>query len=414
MRRRPSPLLGIFLTVFIDLLSFGLVIPDIQLRGDILGAHGVVRGLLIASFSIAQLLTAPFLGRLSDRVGRRPVLLCTTLLSTLSYLLYAHANVLWIMFASRIFAGVAGANIGVAFAYIADVTKPEERAKGMGMVGAAFGLGFVLGPTLGALLVLLGPSAGGHQVASSAVYGSGGVHSPAVLGYTAASLALLNFLYVWRILPESLRRGAVSQFGSVLQNLQIAIQTPALAILLALFFAGNFAFTNLESTYFLLTNKSFGLSQLQGAMMLGYVGIVNAAIQGGFIRVLTPRFGEINLVRAGFLMQIPALLLTPFAIPWAPQLVVLLALGIGAGIVQPSMSSLISRNAPPTIQGGIFGVTQAVGSLARAFGPLAGNALFDFRHWMPYALAATVMLIPAGLAWRLRMPQESKAPVPAH
>lgn len=113
-------------------------------------------------------------------------------------------------------------------------------------------------------------------------------------------------------------------------------------------------------------------------------------------------------------MQIPALLLIPVAVPWTPQLAVLLILGIGAGIVQPSMSSLISRNAPPTIQGGIFGVTQAVGSLARAFGPLAGNALFDFRHWMPYALAATVMLIPAGLAWRLRMPRDSGIGVPGH
>ena len=230
----------------------------------------------------------------------------------------------------------------------------------MGMVGAAFGLGFILGPPVGALLVQLGPSVPGHMVVTN-LYGSGGAHSPAVLGYTAAALALVNFLYVLLILPESLRRDDVGPSASVLRNLQIAFQTPALATLLALFFAANFAFSNLESTYFLLTNKSFGLSQLQGAMILGFVGVVSAIIQGGLIRSLTARFGEVNLVRIGFLMQIPTLLLLPFAVPWTPQLATILVLGVGSGIVQPSMGSLISRNAPPAIQGGVFGVDAVVG-----------------------------------------------------
>lgn len=399
MRRALPPLGAIFITVFLDLLSFGMVIPDIQLRGAALGAEGFVRGLVIAVFSIAQLATAPLVGRLSDAKGRRPVLLVTTLLATLSFIAYANSHELWIMFVSRILAGIAGANIGVAYAYVADVTTPADRPKGMGLIGAAFGLGFILGPVTGAELVRIG----------------GG--TPVVLGYTAATLAFLNFLYVLVAVPESLTKDSSDRRATLnkpLATLLRALRTPGLAILLLLFFAYNLSFSNLESTYFLLATGEFALSQSEAARILAWVGVVGAFMQGYMIRIVSKRFRELSLLRVAFLAQAPILMCVPFARPWIPQLIGATLLGIASGLAQPSLGSLISKTAPPDMQGGIFGVTQALGAMARILGPLAGNALFDVRYWAPYALAAVIMLVPAIAAFRIPLgPKDDASDGPA-
>lgn len=404
--RRLSPLLAIFLTVFLDLLAFGLILPDIQLRGKELGAQGWQIGLVIAIYSIAQLLIAPFLGRLSDRIGRRKILLATTLLAGLSFWVYGHATELWMMMVARALGGVAGANLGVAFAYIADVTKPEERSKGLGLVGAAFGLGFILGPPIGALLVRAGDG------------------SPIVLGYVAAILSLLNFVYVLRVLPESRKPGTSGERQpGLVHNFRVAFRTPGLAILLAMFFALNLGFTNLESTFFSLLERPgwiFSLTadeaRLKGALILGFVGIVGAFMQGYLIRKLTPRFGEVRLLRFGYLLMVPGLALTPFAPLWVPMLAVVLLLGIGSGVSQPSMSSLISRNAPKEMQGGIFGITQSLGATARVLGPLISNNLFPIQPYYPYLVGAALVLFPAIAAWWLKMPKDvgETEGVPAH
>lgn len=387
MRRKPPPLLGIFLTVFLDLLSFGLVIPDIQIRGDHLGADGFVRGLLLASFSIAQLVTAPLLGRLSDRIGRRPILLVTAMLSTVSFLVYAHADSLWIMFVARIFSGMAGASLGVAYAYIADVTTVADRAKGMGMVGAAFGLGFIFGPPFGAFLIKAGNG------------------TPLIMGYVAAGLSLVNFLYILAVLPESLRKEVEQKAtrASNFQNLKLALGTPTLGLLLALFFVANFAFANLETTFFLLDIKHFGMDEQAGAIVLTVVGIVSAFMQGYLVRVLTPKFGEVRLLRLAYLIQAPALLFVPFAPPWVLQLVGTILLGIGTGLAQPCLGSLISKNAPKEMQGGIFGVTQMLGACARILAPIVSNRLFDFRYFAPYVLASVIMVVPMIGMWRIKI-----------
>lgn len=369
------------------MLGFGLVIPDIQLRGDSLGAEGAMRGLLLATFSIAQLTTAPLLGRLSDRRGRRPILLATTLLSAASFLFYAHADALWAIFASRFLGGVAAANIGIAYAYIADVTTPSERAKGMGLIGAAFGLGFIFGPVLGANLV---------------AWGGGG---PRLLGYVAATMALANSAYVALLLPESRHRDAGVVAGTRRggwHHILIALRTPQLGTLLALFFVANFGFANLESTYFLLAVQRFGLTQTEGAYVLAFVGVLQAFVQGFLVRVATPRFGEVALLRFAYCLQAPALALIPFATPWAAQLLCVGLLGLGSGLGQPSMGSLVSRHAPRDMQGGIFGVTQSLGAMARILGPLCGNALFDVRPYLPYLVAGAVTLVPLGAAFRFR------------
>jgi MFS transporter, DHA1 family, tetracycline resistance protein len=377
------------------MLAFGLVIPDIQIRGDRLGAHGWMLGLLIASYSIAQLITAPLLGRWSDRIGRRKILLVTTALASVSFLFYGFATAIWIMLLARVLQGVAGANIGVAYAYIADVTKPEARAKSMGLIGMAFGLGFILGPVVGAKLVTLG---GGE---------------PLLLGYVAAGLAAINFLYVLLLLPDTRIAGSASDRAPTFRNVSRALATPGLGLLLGMFFALSFGFSNLESTFFLLVTKEFRMTQEGGALVLVFVGVISAIMQGGVIRWAAPRFGEAKLLRFAFLCQVPALALIPFAPPWIPLLTATLALGVGMGLAQPSLSSLISRYAPSAMQGGVFGVMQGLGALARVFGPLVANTLFAWQFWAPYAAAASIVMIPLVAAWWVRMPDREEEAVPA-
>lgn len=377
--RRPTPITAIFVTVLLAMLAFGMAIPDIQIRSEHLGAVGFVRGLLLASFSIAQLLTAPYLGRLSDRVGRRKVLLATTLLACASSIAYSQAHAIWILFVARGLNGIAGANLGVAFAYISDVTKPDERAKSLGLIGAAFGMGFVFGPPVGAYLLKLG---------------HGG---PEVLGFVSAAFALVNFLFVLRLLPEVGSRREVIERGAgpVLR----ALRDPRLGLLLGLFFLTNFALSNLESTFFLLTEHAFAMSQQATALALAWVGIVSAVMQGGVVGWVQPRLGELRMMRLGFCIQGPALALAPFLPPWGPMLGGCMALGVGSGLAGPSVNSLISRRAGREIQGGVFGVTQSVGALARIAGPLTGSVLFDVRPSAPYLFAGLLMLLPMVGGW---------------
>ena len=406
MRPRLNPLFAIFLTVMIDMLSFGLVIPDIQLRGEALGAKGWEMGLLIAVFSIAQFAFAPFLGRLSDAVGRRKILVVSSLLSAISFVVYAHADTLGLMFFSRALCGVAGANLGVAYAYVADVTEAKDRAKGMGFVGAAFGIGFLLGPATGAFLARFDHLRHLHALgleptkANELISFQG---QPLVLGYAAAAISFVNFLYVLFFLPESVKKeeGRQELRRSTLQNLALGFKTPTLGLLLAMFVAYGFAFSNLESTYFRLAESRFHLNQIQTALVLTLVGVVSALMQGVVTRIAVQRFGEVKLVRFAYLLQAPVLLCIPFAYPWPPLIVATVLLGIGGGLAQPSLSSLISQSAPPEMQGGVFGVTQALGAMARIAGPLAANYLFDFNAAAPYILAAVLMVLPALGAFRV-------------
>ena len=320
----------------------------------------------------------------------------TTLMATASYLFYAHAVVLWIIFAARLLGGIGAGNIGVAYAYIADVTEPRDRAKSMGLIGVAFGLGFIFGPPVGAALVKLG----------------GG--SPQVLGYTAAALSFANFLYVYFVLQESVKPGSHegAQRAPTLHNFAVAFSHPALCVLLAMFFATNFGFSNLESTFFRFAEHQWLFTQQQTAYVLAAVGVMSAIVQGGIIRVVIPIFGEVNLLRFAYFCQVPGLILMPWAHPWGELLGLVALLGIGGGLSQPSMSGLISRSAPGTIQGGIFGVTMALGAFARILGPAVGNYLFDLHHWLPYVFGGCVVFIPLLASWTLRPPAEDRRSEP--
>ncbi|MCH7904417.1 MAG: MFS transporter [Armatimonadetes bacterium] len=399
MSRRPPNVLAITMTVFLDILSFGLFIPDLQLRGEKLVNRlalpegsmtiGLIIGLTLALFSIAQLLTSPILGRMSDRIGRRKILLVTTSMAVLAGLAYTQADSLWILAGARVLMGFAAGNISVAYAYISDVTKPEDRAAAMGKLGIAFGLGFILGPPVGGYLIGLGGE------------------SPVLLGLAAAAMALVNFAYVFRFLPESLKlpRDAPSadRIGMA-ESLRTALRLPGLGYLLILFFAVNFAMSNMESTYFRMAHDVFDLSEFHTALILTEVGVVMAIVQGGFIRPLVAKFGETALVRVGYFLMAPALALMPWAPPWTWALCVAGLLAVGSGLSSPSLSSLISRAAPAAIVGGVFGLTQALGALARIAGPLIGNSLYQRSPWIPYALAGALMLVPIVMALRVRQP----------
>ncbi len=406
--QRRTLLLGVLLTVFIDLLSFGMFIPDLQIRGEKLAADylrvpiatagqdvnvGIFLGLLIAGFSVAQLLSAPGLGRVSDRIGRRPVLLISITLSICSYLLYAHSDTFWLTLISRILAGIAAANLGVCFAYVADITPPEERAKGIGLIGAGLGLGFILGPGAGVLILNLGNN------------------NPLWLGYVAAGLCLINFLYVWLKLPESLRPDSQVERESFLTELKIAFATPGMPLLLAMFFAFNFSFALLQSTFFRLLydqRSIFHLEELdaknKGAIILSLVGVFGALMQGGILPRVLPKFGEIKLLRIGLILLVPGLFFVPYAPLWGGIIFVVACQGIGSGLTQPTISALVSKSAPARIQGGIFGVTQALGALARLVGPLFASPLFARNVASPYWLASLAILFPLFAAWTLRPP----------
>jgi MFS family permease len=400
-----SALVAILLTAFLDLLSFGLFIPDLQLRGEVLAAQalkipidqassnqqvGFMVGLLVAGYSLCQLFSSPLLGRLSDRVGRRPVLLVTTGISVLSYIIYAQADAFWISLLSRLLAGTAAANLGVAFAYVADVSAPESRAKSLGMVGAAIGMGFILGPVLGGQLIRIGND------------------SPALLGYVGAALALVNAIFIWKKLPESLEPGKAANRASFLHELRIAFTTRNLALLLCMMFAFNFGFAMLQTTFFRLLadprsvfHLSTATAKEYGSYILGIVGISGALVQGVLLPKLQIRYGEVRLLRFGMIMLIPGLALVPFAPLWLPVVLVAALQGFGSGLSQPSLSSLVSRNSPAQIQGGIFGITQALGALARLVGPIIGNPLFSENPIWPYVLGAFVLLFPSIAAWSL-------------
>ncbi|MCW5936576.1 MAG: MFS transporter [Fimbriimonadaceae bacterium] len=375
-------MVAIWLTVFFDLMSFGLVIPDVQLRAENLGAKGAMVGLVIAIYSISQFLFSPYLGSLSDRHGRRVVLLFTSIFSVLAAFAYSFSHSIWIMLGARFLLGLSGASLGVAYAYISDVTAPENRAAAMGKIGMAFGVGFMIGPPLGAYLV----TAGGGQ--------------PFLLGVVSAAFAFVNLLFVYFFLPHippKKRESAGGLLGEM-KAVGQALRTPGLSVLLLMFFVANFAFSNLESTYFRLAKDVYAINQQQTSFVLVYVGLVAAVFQGGMIPRLVAGFGEVKLLRVAYLLQGPALALVPFTPIWIPLLIGALFLGVGNGMAQPSLSSLLSRNAPVTLVGGIFGVQSALGAIARIFGPVLGNQLYEVRPWVPYALAGALMLAPLALA----------------
>jgi MFS transporter, DHA1 family, tetracycline resistance protein len=388
----------LFLIVFVDLVGFGLVIPLLPFYALRFAASPQQVTLLLAVFSLMQLFTAPFWGRVSDRIGRRPVLIVSMAASALAYLWMGAATALWMLFAARAVAGICAGNIAAAQAYIADITGPEDRAKGMGLIGAAFGLGFIIGPALGGLL------AGDNPATPD-------VELPA---WVAAGLSLLALCGVAAILPESLRTDghrltpARSRIASVLGMLG----RPILSRLILIFFLVILAFAGMESTFALWATEQFTWGPRQVGYVFAYVGVLSAILQGGAIGLLTRRFGEERLLLCGLTLIGIGLLALPLA-RGVPMLGISVSgLALGMGLVQPSINSLVSRRAGPEEQGEVLGVAQSVGSLSRVLGPVAAGFFFaEFGRHAAFLWGAALVGLALLAVLRLtRAPASGEAP----
>jgi DHA1 family tetracycline resistance protein-like MFS transporter len=376
--------LVLFLTVFIHLIGFGIIIPLLPYYAESYGASGLTVGLLTTSFSMMQFLFAPIWGRLSDRIGRRPVLIGSLLLTSVSYIVFAVAGSLPVLFASRMLAGIAGATISTAQAYIADTTTAAERTKGMGLVGAAFGMGFIFGPAMGGILSRWGF---------------------AVPAYAAAGLALGAAILAFLKLRESispgaraskseLRRGA----GPILQ----AIRHPVVGTVLVLFFTTTVCFSAMEAILALFCEHHYDWGPSRIGYLFAYVGIISAGLQMGLVGALARRFGERALVRTGLTLMGLSFATAGLAPPVAVFLLAMGGIALASGLTTPSLSGLVSTATAADEQGGILGVYQSLGSLARATGPFLGGLAFDrVAQGAPLWIAGTALVLTGFVASRL-------------
>ena len=390
--RKPSVLV-IFLTVFIDLIGFGIILPLLPLYNRDFGASGLLIGVISASFSAMQFLFAPGWGRLSDRIGRRPVLLASTAVAAVSYVIFAIGcglpgkTALWVILGSRILAGICGANITVAQAYIADITPAAERSKKMGLIGMAFGLGFVCGPPLGSL--------GIHLL---------GVRGP---GWLAAGLCAFNFVLALAILPESWKpssehvpsRPPLDQWLHTLAH-------PKIGLLIGVFFLATFCFASFEITLGLLISNNFHLDRAThqdmkiSGYLIGYCGFIGALVQGGAIGRMVKRSGEARVIANSLFLLAASLAPLPFikgpgTLAWVLLFVVLAVLAIGSSLTRPPVFGLISMLTPAHEQGATIGVAQSAGSLARVFAPIFAATLLDFHPALPYLICSGISLFTA-------------------
>lgn len=457
-KTRKAGLLLVFVTVFIDLLGFGIVMPLLPRYGRHFQANGFQLGLLMASFSAMQFLFAPIWGRISDRVGRRPILLVGLAGSTASYAMFGYATSLgyegtllglsalsW-LFITRIGAGIAGATISTAQAYIADVTGPEERAKGMALIGAAFGIGFTFGPLIGAGFVSADPVVNlsndqfavlqaieenpSEVVINTAVAQIREVAPltepdeallrvvladpeqdvnptpSAAPGYVASLLSLIALLFAIFKLPESLKPDSKASAHKWVNAGQLTrlLTTKNISVILIGIFISTFAFAQFESALSLLTRR-MGMAPRYNFYIFAYIGFVLTLSQGGLVRRLVPKLGEFKMAVSGaVLMTIGLALIGLFGeTQSAGMLYAILPLSvIGFSFITPSLQSLLSRLAANDQQGEILGVGQSLSSLARILGPVVGLTLEEKYPTGPYWTGAGVMLLGGLLFITLR------------
>lgn len=380
---KKSPLLTIFFIIFLDLVGFGIVIPILPYFSKDFGASAFSLGWLMASYSIAQFLFAPVWGSISDRYGRRPVLLATIFGGAISLTATALAPSLPFLFLGRLLSGIFGANISTASAYIADVTTPENRAKGMGIIGAGFGLGFIFGPAIGGIL-----SSHGYQL-------------PIL---TAAVLNLVNFCFAAVVLREpnlksterenNRRKISFALFQKVLAN-------KATALPVILFFFSTLAFTHLEVSFALFVLERFDYTARKAGLLLGGMGLVMVMIQGGLIGKLVKKFGERRLLHFGFFCMAIAMAGAGLSFTVPLFAFFLFFIAIGNGLVNPSLSSLMSKASPENTRGAFMGAYQSAGSLARIIGPPISGLLFDKAGIAsPIFVASFLMVVTTTLSFR--------------
>jgi DHA1 family tetracycline resistance protein-like MFS transporter len=395
-----SPLAIVVLIVLLDLLGFSIVMPLLAPFADQYGFAAWQIGLLFAAFPLCQLIAGPILGRLSDRHGRRPLLIYSQAGTALSFLILGLSRHYWVMLLARMLDGASGGNILVARAYIADVTKPEDRARGMGLIGMAFGLGFVLGPLLGGLIL---------QVP---VHDDWRLRLPFLV---AAGFSTVAWVLVLTRLPESVPSGVpVREAARSLsrRGLVDVATMPGVRRLVSIEFLAVLAFACFEGTFALFLLRRFHWDAQSSAFAFAGLGLVSAIVQGGLIRRLVPRFGEGRLILCG--LGFVALGFAILALLSSGKQLAsgLLCLGVGQGLASPSVSGLLSRTTPPDEQGSVFGVLSSAQTLARLISYAGANALFGLiSPTAPYWTAIGVTALALVLATRISTDSARMSPV---
>jgi DHA1 family tetracycline resistance protein-like MFS transporter len=367
-------MLPLFLATCSIVIGLGMVVPLLPFYAVAYGASAWDVAMLFAIYSGCQFLTAPLWGRLSDRVGRKPVLLLCFAGTAVSYVWYAHAESLAEMYLARALAGAMAAWLVAGQAWVADTTAPDRRARGMGMLGAAFGIGFVIGPTIGAIAV----GADEPNFRTPILFSAGA----AALAFVIAAIAIRE--------PKT----HVARDGDIADTAVHMLSMPLLMLLLGIYFAGYFAFVGMESMLALWTEVALGLGPRDVGLLMAFAGVCMAVVQGGLLGRLAARFGEARLIVAGIAILIAGFLAVPMAGSWAMMLPAMALLAVGQSVTNPSIQSLVSRVAPADWKGGVLGAAQGAASIGRITGPLWAGMLFERAgHDWPF-LGGAILLVP--------------------
>jgi DHA1 family tetracycline resistance protein-like MFS transporter len=383
---------ALFLTVFVDLVGFGIVIPLLPFYAERYGARPDIVTLLVAAYTFAQFLFAPVWGRVSDRFGRRPIILLTVFGTMVGYLWLAFTDSLLTLFLARAFTGAMAANMAVVHAYVADVTPPEHRARGMGRIGAAHGLGFVAGPAIGGVLAGADPVNPDFQL-------------PFFIAAALSAIAFVIALFSVResVTAEARAAAARRPAKNRIAKFREALSKPQLGLLFLLMTMMPFVFSGVESTFVMWSERSLGWGPLQNGYLYTFMGVVAVCVQGFLVGPLTARLGERRLIMAGPVVTAIGVILVPFATGYPGLCVAFGCIVFGTCITNPSINSLISQYAGAEERGSLLGVAQSCSGLARITGPIWGGFAFVAfgRDW-PFFSATVVMVVMFALALRVR------------
>lgn len=397
-------LIIIFVTVFIDLVGFGIIIPLNPYLSAAFGASPLEVGLLMSVYSLMQFIFSPVWGQLSDRHGRRPVILISLLGAAAAHLAFAFSTTLTGLIVARALAGLFGGNISAAMAYIADITAEKDRSKGMGMIGAAFGLGFICGPFIGGVFAEVGRSLGSAPPL--------GESFPAVI---AAAICFLNFLSACKFLPESRVAGTKTseERGFRFRRIANALSTPVLGGLILLVFLNTFAMAHIEASLFLYVQDLYQWSLTKASFGFAYIGVIMVFTQGYLIRKMMPKYGERRLLFVGLILSMIsyAMIASTSMLGLTGLAIAVTILGLGNGMVNPALNGAVSLASSADRQGNNLGVSQSLSSLARILGPPAGGALYMHQGaWSPFAAAAALCAVAGLTAFQMRntIPQRGK------
>jgi multidrug resistance protein len=381
-KKKRSPLFLMALTILIDFIGFGLVIPLLPFWAERLGANAFEVGLIITVYALAQLLFTPVLGTLSDRYGRKPIIVVSLFIEVVALIMTALAGSLPLLLLARFIGGLGASNIGSAQAVVADVTEKQDRAKGMGLIGAAIGLGFVIGPAAGGILAPAGQT---------------------LPFWVAAGVALVNALLVLLFLPETRKRAGGEHFRGrglslLFSGWRNAARYPSVLGMVLVNLLYTIAFTGMEAIFALFTQHTFGWGASQNGYIFTYIGVIVVIMQGGLVGRLVKRWQESGVLLGGLVLMAIGLIALAFSTRFALLLVTLGILSVGDGAVTPTVSTLLSFASPVEVQGEMLGLSQGVGGLGRIVGPLIAGSLYTFSSALPFVVGGILVLLAAVVA----------------